>query len=176
MRARWRRVWIRVKGSRPRRWRRGWKRVPTWREQIVVEMRWALRHEGEIHYRQTRPFNVDAIRDHALPLTTDCSGSATMLYRAAGQPDPNGRGYDGTGFTGTLRAHVPERHGVASCLPGDLIVYGPGSGSHVVLVLEAGPDPLVWSHGQEAGPLTTRHSTQLQVHGSTFTCHNGDEL
>lgn len=147
-----------------------------WRKNIVAAMKWALKHEPRIHYKQVRPFNPNAIKNRTLPITTDCSGSTTMLYRAAGRPDPNGAAYNGTGYTGTLRAHTPKRQHVADCKPGDFIVYGGGNGAHVVVVLKAGRDPLVWSHGQEAGPLTTRHSTQVRVHGSKFTCHNGDAL
>lgn len=139
-------------------------------------MRWGLAVTERIHYEQRRPFDPHAISKKALPIVTDCSGSTTMLYNAAGRPDPNGRDYDGTGWTGTLRAHTPRRRTVRGCRPGDFIVYGDGDGVHVVVVLEAGRDPLVWSHGQEAGPLVNRHSQQVAYHGRTFTCHNGDKL
>lgn len=173
---RFHRVWVGIKNSRPQRWRRGWKKNPTWREVAVTYMRWALTHEPGIHYAQIRPFDPRAFLNRALPIKTDCSGSTTMIYRAAGRPDPNGNAYDGTGYTGTLRAHTPKRRSLKACQAGDFIVYGSGTGEHVVVVIEPGKDPLVFSHGQEAGPITTRHSVQVAVHGSRFTCHNGDAL
>lgn len=174
-----RRVWVGIRPSKPQRWKRGWKRNPprpTWRDTAVKTMRWALEHEAEIHYLQQRPFKPTAFVVQRLPIFADCSATTTMIYRAAHRPDPNGKNYSGNGYTGTLRAHTPRRRTVRSCKPGDFIVYGPGTGAHVVVVLEAGADPLVWSHGQEAGPLVTRHSVQVGVHGTYFTAHNGDKL
>lgn len=170
---RYRPIWIPVK------WKRGWKKLPaqpSWRAKAVKTMRWALTHEPQIHYLQERPFNPKAFAVGRVPISADCSATTTMIYYAAGRPDPNGNNYNGTGYTGTLRAHTPKRRSLKNCKPGDFIVYGPGTGTHVVVVLEPGADPLVFSHGQEAGPLTTRHSVQVGVHGKRFTLHNGDAL
>lgn len=169
----YKRVWVRIKNARPRRWKRGWKKLPTWRQQIKDAMDWALANEPQIHYLQQRPFNPNAIRDRKLPLSADCSATTTMLYRAAGMPDPNGRDYDGSGYTGTLRKSGTQV-ALTDCRPGDYIVYGKGSGVHVVVVYEAGADPIVWSHGQERGPFLVRHSVEVAVHGDYFTCHSGD--
>jgi hypothetical protein len=171
--SKYRRVWVPIK------WKRGWKALPptpTWRDVAVETMRWSLKNEPAIHYLQQRPFDPTSFLRRDIPMYADCSATTTMIYRAAGRPDPNGRDYDGTGYTGTLRAHTPKRRTIRGCKPGDFIVYGRGGGAHVVVVLESGANPLVWSHGQEAGPLTTRHSDQLAVHGSYCTAHNGDAL
>ena len=63
--------------------------------------------------------------------------------------------------------------GIPGLLPGDLIVYGRGSGAHVVVVYSGGKtmNPTVFSHGQESGPRLYKHSVQVRVHGGTFTCH-----
>ena len=37
-------------------------------------------------------------------------------------------------------------------------MIGPGSGDHVVIIVEAGSDPVVVSHGREAGPTRQRLS------------------
>ena len=162
---------------------KGWKGhtfvLPSqsWRVEARRVMRWALEHEPSIHYLQSRPFDVDAFKKRKVPMSADCSATTTMIYRDAGRPDPNGNDYDGTGYTGTLRAHTPEADGgVDSLKVGDFIVYGPGSGAHVVVVYEPGADPLTWSHGQEAGPILVRHSVEVAVHGSYFTIHDGDAL
>ena len=45
----------------------------------------------------------------------------TLCYKAAGAPDPNGNGYDGTGYTGTL---VQQGRWTDDPEPGDLVFYG----------------------------------------------------
>lgn len=92
-----------------------------------------------------------------LPLTTDCSGFVTLCYKLAGAPDPNGLDYNGQGYTGTLLEH--GRHiPLAEVEPGDVIVYGPGTGWHTAIIVEAGKDPLTVSHGQESEPAYVRVS------------------
>jgi hypothetical protein len=89
-----------------------------------------------------------------LPFETDCSGFVTMMAKWGGAPDPNGRGYDGYGFTGTLLDHlhyVDKQH----ARRGDLVVYGDGTGEHVVMLLQnvgEHDNPFVVSHGEEGGP------------------------
>jgi cell wall-associated NlpC family hydrolase len=94
-----------------------------------------------------------------LPLATDCSGFVTVCYFLAGAPDPNGRGYDGEGWTGTLLTHMtaiaPD-----DVQAGDVVVYGDYPGHHAAIVLEPGDDPLLASHGQERGPIAVRASIE----------------
>jgi hypothetical protein len=164
-------VWVHIKNSHPKRWRRGWRKNPTWRDDMKAAMRWMVAHEPDIHYAQVRPFSPRKVFDRALPITTDCSGSTTMLYYAVGLPDPNGNQYDGTGYTGTLRANLPHKQ-FAKLDVGDLIIYGTGNGVHVVAVYEPhATDPLVFSHGQERGPILVRHSAEVATHGTHFTSH-----
>jgi hypothetical protein len=129
------------------------------RAKIVAEAKWGRAHEGSIHYRQQRP--IDGInRRHKLPLYTDCSGFVTLCYKWAGAPDPNGRRYDGYGYTGTLKAHM--RHiSKSQVKPGDLCLW---EGQHVALVIKAGADPLLISHGSEHGPNAVRFSVQNRYH------------
>lgn len=83
----------------------------------------------------------------------DCSSSVTGLYWLAGLPDPNGRGYDGYGYTGTLASHgrVVWRLGqpLSQLRPGDLIFYGGGfPHHHVTMYLGNGRAFLAWDqHG-----------------------------
>jgi hypothetical protein len=95
----------------------------------------------------------------------DCSESATLICRLAGIADPNGLGYDGTGWTGTLIQHgnaAKRKIKAAQARVGDLVVFGAYPGHHVCTVLEAGADPLLFSHGQERGPLAIRFSEERQ--------------
>jgi cell wall-associated NlpC family hydrolase len=97
-----------------------------------------------------------------LPLTTDCSGFATLCYFLAGAPDPNGREYDGTGWTGTL-LEAMENIDRRAVLRGDLVVWGEYPGHHCAIVLRPGEDPLLASHGREVGPLAIRFSAECRV-------------
>jgi len=131
------------------------------RERIVSHARWGIAHRADIHYEQRRP--IDGLHEpRRLPLRTDCSGFATLCYAWAGAPDPNGLGYSGQGYTGTLLQHM-EAVPLEAVRPGDLVVFGPPPGRHVALVLEPGADPLLCSHGQEAGPLAVRFSAESRA-------------
>lgn len=115
-----------------------------------------LNRERQIHYTMG-PHRMDGIRYHQMPQSIiygDCSSMATYLFWYSGLPDPNGRGYDLQGFTGTLCEHG---HSVATheAAPGDLVFYGLGPPWHHVTIVIAG---LGWgascfSHGKESGPV-----------------------
>jgi hypothetical protein len=122
----------------------------TARARIVAAARWGIANEPRIHYGQARPFPLS----RALPLTTDCSGFVTLCYFLAGAPDPNGLGYSGDGWTGTMLGHLAATKALR---PADIVVWGAYPGHHCALVLEPGPDPLLCSHGQERGPLAIRY-------------------
>lgn len=137
------------------------------RGRIVENARWGVANEPAIHYAEVRP--IDG-RGHPrkLPITTDCSGFVTDCYEWAGAPDPNGNGFNGLGFTGSMLQHC--RHVAASAVrEGDLVVWGPGNGEHVALVLEPGSDPLLASHGQERGPIAIRFSVESAAHHQPAT-------
>lgn len=178
----YKRVWVGIKGTKPKRYKRGWQIIKRgdWRKKITKAMNWGLHNTQRIHYLQERPFDPDAIAKRELPLSMDCSASTTQLYKDAGRPDPNGNDYSGYGNTETLRSHTPRRKSVRAAKPGDYIVYGPDGRpdlQHVVVVYARnGSNPKTWSHGQEAGPLLNDHATQVRVHGSYFTVHNGGLL
>lgn len=86
-----------------------------------------------------------------LPCYCDCSAFVTYCYNWAGAPDPNGQGYNGTGYTGTLLANG-QPIDVSQVIPGDVVVYGPGTGEHTALIVRGGPDPLTVSMGQQGDP------------------------
>src|SRR5690348_15253918 len=133
------------------------------RDNIVSNALWGVSVEPSIHYSQG-PNRYDAIgHPRMLPLYTDCSGWATLCCNWAGAPDSNGTNYNHQGYTGTLLDHCPHI-AVSATQPGDLIVYGPYPGDHVVIVVESGFDPVVVSHGQERGPIKVRHSVEARAH------------
>jgi cell wall-associated NlpC family hydrolase len=106
----------------------------------VAEAYWGLSNNGLFVYRQFRPMVVNLHNPDARN-KTDCSAFVTACYRGGNAPDPNGRAYDGFGYTGTL---WPRGVPIASPGPTDLAFYGnmgPRFGyapSHVAIVVEPG--------------------------------------
>lgn len=133
------------------------------REKFVEWLTWGTENQAEIHYLEFRPMPIN-LSPGTLPLTTDCSGYVTICAKWAGAPDPNGSGFDGEGFTGTMLDHC--KHIASSqAQPGDLIVYGSGSGQHVVGIVKLVKDDfLVASHGQESDPVLILNSVEKQYH------------
>jgi len=121
---------------------------------IVAWAKWGVANKAQIHYQQIRPFPLTS----KLPLTTDCSGYATLCYYLAGAPDPNGLNYNHYGYTGSLLQHG-KKISLAEAQPGDLIVYGAGTGDHVAIIIENdGRDPMTVSMGQDSDPSYVRVS------------------
>lgn len=134
------------------------------RQAIVSNALWgaevATQRPKLIHYAEVRPIAGAARK---LPLTTDCSGFVTLCYEWAGAPDPNGLHYNGEGNTGTI-LHACVHIKPAAAQVADLIVFGNPPGTHVVVIVELGADPVVVSHGSEAGPLRLPLSQEATAH------------
>jgi hypothetical protein len=93
-----------------------------------------------------------------------------MIYEAAGFDDPNGRGYDGYGYTGTLVAHgrAVKRSEIQPC---DLVFYGSasprpgfpaGAPTHVGMVMDrAGA---IFTFGSDPGPSFRRIDYRSDLH------------
>lgn len=142
-------------------------------------MDFTYRERARIHYAQRRPMPTQHL--HSLHLlqqalqsprgvTMDCSEGVTLLCHIAGLDDPNGFDYDGHGFTGTLLHHLPHYADARNAKIGALVVFGPGSGDHVCMVRQPGANPLLWSHGQESGPIyiSLREEARYQRPPITF--------
>jgi len=126
-----------------------------------------LNHRARVHYAEVRPMRSRSIgtvfelkQRIASPggLTMDCSESVTLICKLAGLADPNGLGYDGAGFTGTLLDHLPHYSEAGGAKIGALCVFGPGTGTHVAMVHERGSDPWLFTHGEESDPSLHRLS------------------
>ncbi len=134
------------------------------RDKIVAEAMWGVAHEGSLHYRQVRPM-ADSLRSPDAAYRTDCSSFATLCYKAAGADDPNGSGYNGYGYTGTLWVRGAY---TSSPKPGDLAFYGDmgdGMPSHVAVYIGGGQ---VASFGSEPGPVVRT----LRYRGDYRGCRN----
>lgn len=128
------------------------------RKAISDYCRRSINAAGGIHYVQQR-----AMTSLGIPpengFTADCSEHSTAAYFWARQitgtavPDPNGTGYNGYGYTGTL---IDNPKTSSPYQIGDLAVYGSSMGntSHVCTCYVAGDaSSSVWcSHGSEAAP------------------------
>lgn len=118
-------------------------------DKIVRIALYAYSQRDVIHYSQDFARRMsDFGPPPNVPNYTDCSGLATWVYKCAGAPDPNGFGYNGYGYTGTMTAHG-TKVSLASLRKGDLIFYG-FPVSHVAIYIGGGR---VVSHGSEPGPL-----------------------
>lgn len=107
------------------------------RRAIVAEAYWALANNGLFVYAQFRPM-PSSLRVPEAHNRVDCSTFYTLCCKAGGAVDPNGRGYDGQGYTGTLVSHGTP---TSSPVPGDAAFYGNmGNGipSHVAMVVDGG--------------------------------------
>jgi hypothetical protein len=128
------------------------------RQRIVAAASLGYRNRDAIHYTQNvqpaqGPCRMQGVREQIrpprFPHFEDCSSFATWCYWAAGAPDPNGLGYNGSGFTGT---QVEHGRVTADPRPGDLVFYG-GTASvpaHVAVYVGNGR---VVSHGSDAAPF-----------------------
>jgi len=134
------------------------------RKRIVQWALWGCQNTAQIAYSQNGNVRLALLGKKAsVPLATDCSGFATLCYQWAGAPNPNAAGaYDARqpAFTGSMLAHcrkIPK----SAAQPGDLVVWTPPSqGQHVCLVVQAGADPVLVSHGDDSGPKKLRFSAE----------------
>jgi NlpC/P60 family len=133
---------------------------------VVAAARKALGQRGDYFYIRgptARPMPPTLFQTAAYialngRIGVDCSSFATLCYKAAGLPDPNGLNYNGQGFTGTLFDHGTP---TATPRPGDLIFWGtdplaPPAPAHVGVYLGlVAPDakPQVIEIGGDSGVL-----------------------
>ncbi len=124
------------------------------RQRIVAAAFVGYTNRDRIHYTQDGR-RMQGVREQrrlpSFPEFEDCSSFATWCYWVAGAPDPNGRGYDGLGFTGT---QIGPGKKVTEPRPGDLVFYGwepapRNCPKHVAVYVGNGK---VVSHGSESGP------------------------
>lgn len=129
---------------------------------MVDYMSRTLANAARIHYAQRRPMTTLGLAPERT-MYNDCSEGATDIFYWARMvtgiqvPDPNGRGYDGSGNTDTLWGFNESRPVTdGRYMIGDLVLYSnPG---HVIVCLQAGDrnTAVFWSNGSESAPNTTR--------------------
>lgn len=141
----------------------GFTREEVLRGKIVAWAQKGVADEPQIHYAQLRPMPST----WRLPMFTDCSGFVTLCYHLAGAKDPNGLGYNGEGWTGTLLDHG-ETIPLSQATIGDLVIWGSHPGHHVAVFVEMDKidraNSILVSHGSERGPkhVSLAHETAAQ--------------
>jgi cell wall-associated NlpC family hydrolase len=125
------------------------------RHRIVDAAHYFVGIEPRVSYTQG-PHRMMIVRQRLRPpipagvqVYEDCSSFVTGCFWIGGAPDPNGRGYDGQGYTGTLAQHG-RPVSIREARPADLILYGRSPFHHVTLHIGNG---LCISHGSERGPV-----------------------
>jgi lysozyme family protein len=134
------------------------------RKRIVQWAMWGCKNSSQIGYSQNGNVRLACLgKGASVPLATDCSGFATLCYSWADAPNPNAAGaYDRRqpAFTGSMLGHM-RKIPKAAAQPGDLVVWTPpGTGQHVCVVVAAGADPMLVSHGDDSGPKKLRFSAE----------------
>lgn len=139
---------------------------------------WGVAHAAQIHYPPGDHRTQLVPLTSRLPQTVDCSEFEEWTTLLAGLPDPSGGNYrEPVIFTGSMIANLKQ---VSSpqAKHGDWCILGPGTGEHVVGIVDRLPrgDFDVVSHGQEIGPLRTMLSQEIDAHGHTiarfYTLHH----
>ena len=147
------------------------------RAHLVELARWTIVHERSFHYLQRRPMRYVHWTEtqlrvwigHGGTVSMDCSEYVTTLFAMCGLHDPCGMGYSGFGNTDSMLWHLPHYGDPSEAYPGALVVWGVNPSHHVAMVLERGHDPLLASHGREAGPNAVRMSAEDAVQQRTRT-------
>jgi cell wall-associated NlpC family hydrolase len=121
------------------------------RESIVAAAKKANKQRNNYYYLQHRPMHGGLFENDITgagpvqPMGIDCSEFATLVYKTAGAPDPNGSGYNGSGNTDTLMANGKK---TSDPQPGDLVFYR--NPDHVGVYIGAGEEIEM---GSNPGPL-----------------------
>lgn len=143
------------------------------RARLRTLMAATARNEKNWHYRAIRPLTIPTL-DTAMhgAVIADCSFGCKILCALAGAPDPTGDA-PAYGNSTSMFRHLPHIP-FADVDAGDCAVFGHTNGEqHAVMVYEKRAtlgETLVWSHGQEAGPIIVPMSIQIAAHpGATVT-------
>ncbi len=123
------------------------------RPAIIAWSLWLQEHRADCFYSEGPNRYANLNKRGILPYVGDCSATIRNYFNWAGAPDPYRLGYnDPEGYTGTeLAAGINLNR--SAVVPGDAVVYGPGTGWHTALVvMRRGNDLLTVSMGQQGDP------------------------
>ena len=107
------------------------------RQAIVDWAKWSVANSSRFTYtKDPRRFkNVHSDPKSTSEIFCDCSSFVTYCYSWAGAPDPNNNSFNG-GYTGSLLISKTGRRILRGALkPGDIVIYGDGTGDHAAIVV-----------------------------------------
>ncbi len=153
------------------------------RKHMVELHNYLVRHERQIHYQQYRPMDItsyseqhmEALLDGGYGIWADCSEMVTAICKWAGLQDPCGNRYNGWGNTNDMFHNPMMAHyfDPKNAMAGALVIFGDYPNTHhVAQVHTADPkngNPLLFSHGVEAGPLFIKFHTEDAYHTGATT-------
>lgn len=149
------------------------------RNHLAELMDFLVHHEPQIHYRMARPMDIthwpETYMEHLLEngfgMWADCSETITGICKWANLHDPNNLGYNGLGNTSTMLSNPHMRHytNPKDAMVGAIVIFDPPGAylDHVCMVRKPGIDPVLFSHGQERGPLYVKCSVEAAYHHKT---------
>lgn len=88
----------------------------------------------------------------------DCGKGCQYIWWWNAGPDPMGRNFDPYGNSTTICLHLQHLDTPGELEVGDVVTIGWNGDIHAAMVIEAGPDPLMWSFGHQGSPNTYRLS------------------
>lgn len=148
------------------------------RASMIAIAQFLIVNHDHINYAETRgPNDPMSVRGGSLAelehifagggkIAMDCSEAVTLVCRLAGLRDPNGQGYDGYGYTGTLYDHLPHYTDVRDAHDGAIMIFGVNPTVHAVMRMPStdAADPWLFSHGEQGGPFHIQLSDEAQGH------------
>lgn len=145
------------------------------RAHLVGLGNWLISKAALIDYAQRRPMRSSGLYEQDLAdrfkagthLVLDCSESVTLMFRMAGLKDPNGFNYNGDGNTTSMYNALGHYTDPKRAKAGALVIYQ--NPAHVSMVLTAGADPWLFSHGSTNGPIGVALSVERTWHSGTVT-------
>lgn len=135
--------------------------IPPWRTKAGDLMATSVRRNAEWWYRQIRAYQLTWTPGRRC--LTDCSGGVSLVAYMSGMENPSGPSYPwGYGNTATILAHLSARRlsGAAAAHVGDYAYWN----GHICMVARRGNDPVLWSHGMDAGPILIYASIEDRYH------------
>jgi len=109
------------------------KKAAASRSKFVSQARGGV-GKKDVSYEQRRPI-TELSSDKLVPIATDAAGYLIASAKWAGLDDPSGNEYSGEGTTGDLLKL--EQIPASEAEPGDLVVFGGGTGHSAAVLTEA---------------------------------------
>ncbi len=138
------------------------------RQRLLTLMQATIADEQANHswtYAEVRPL-ATPVRPWKpkMKVRGDCSKGVQWLAWWAKAPDPMQNGFGPYGNSQTIWSVLHPVDTPAELEVGDLVTFGYNGNKHAAMVMEPGPDPLLWSFGHQGAPDAYRLSQDKRPH------------